>query len=106
MAQEHLCQLSGQTHHLYAAAVIYDGERPVWRHVGQARMTMHDLDATDIANYLDWAWPEVESSVGAYQAEGLGAALFSRIEGDWFSVLGLPLLNVCAFLRLRGWRFP
>lgn len=104
-AVEHLSQLSGQTHHLYAAAVIYDDGKPVWRHVGVARMTMHTLREDEIINYLDHAWPDVAGSVGAYQAEALGARLFSRIEGDWFSVLGLPLLELCSYLRLRGWRF-
>lgn len=104
-AQAQLEHLSAQTHHLYSAAVIYEDGTPVWRHVGVARMTMHSLSRDDIAAYLDRAWPEVATSVGAYQAEGLGARLFSRIDGDWFSVLGMPLLDICSFLRLRGWRF-
>jgi septum formation protein len=105
MAREQLMRLSGQTHHLYSAAVIYDGAEPAWRHVGIARMTMHSLTPGEIDTYLDRAWPEVASSVGAYQAESIGARLFSRIDGDWFSVLGLPLLDICSFLRLRGWSF-
>ena len=105
-AAEHLRRLSGQTHRLLSAAVLYDGGEPVWRHVGVARLTMHALTEDEIAAYLDRAWPDVAGCVGAYQAEGLGARLFSRIEGDWFSVLGLPLLELCAFLRLRGWLTP
>jgi septum formation protein len=104
-AQAHLAQLAGQTHHLYAAAVLYEDDRPVWRHVGVARITMHQLTDAEISGYLDQAWPDVATSVGAYQAEALGARLFARIEGDWFSVLGLPLLDLCSYLRLRGWRF-
>jgi septum formation protein len=104
-ARDQLLSLSGQTHHLYSAAVIYDGPEPVWRHVGVARMTMHSLTAAEIDAYLDRAWPDVASSVGAYQAERIGARLFSRIDGDWFSVLGLPLLDICSYLRLRGWSF-
>lgn len=102
-AREHLGLLSGQTHHLFSAAVIYEDGEPVWRHVGAVRMTMHALSPEEIDSYLDRAWPEVATSVGAYQAEALGARLFSRIEGDWFSVLGLPLLEIASFLRLRGW---
>jgi septum formation protein len=103
-AQAQLEALSGKTHHLYSAAVIYEGSEPVWRHVGIARMTMHAMEREEIAAYLDLAWPDVGSSVGGYHAEALGARLFSRIEGDWFSVLGLPLLDITSFLRLRGWR--
>jgi septum formation protein len=101
-----LARLSGQTHRLLSAAVIYDGGEPVWRAIGQARLTMHSLTEAEIDAYLDRAWPDVASSVGAYHAESHGARLFSRIDGDWFSVLGLPLLNVLSFLRQRGWLDP
>jgi septum formation protein len=63
---------------------------------------MRDLDADFIAAYLDAAGPEVLSSVGVYQLEGLGAHLFTRIEGDYFTILGLPLLPLLAFLRDQG----
>ncbi|UWQ95792.1 Maf family protein [Rhodobacteraceae bacterium M385] len=101
-AAEHLRTLSGQTHHLYSAAVIYEGAKPIWRTVGSARLSMHDLSDADIDRYLDKAWPEVSGCVGAYQAEALGGQLFSRIDGDWFSVLGLPLLQLISYLRTRG----
>lgn len=101
-AANHLRKLSGQTHHLYSAAVIYEDFKPVWRTVGSARLTMHPLSDTDIDAYLDRAWPAVEGCVGAYQAEALGGQLFSRIDGDWFSVMGLPLLQVLSYLRMRG----
>lgn len=101
-AARHLRHLSGQTHHLYSAAVIYEGTKPVWRTVGTARLSMHVLTDTEIAAYLDQAWPDVAGCVGAYQAESLGGQLFSRIDGDWFSVLGLPLLQVLSYLRMRG----
>jgi septum formation protein len=104
-AHDQLSRLSGQTHHLYSAAVIYENAEPVWRFVGVARMTMHKLTDPEISGYLDQTWPAVATSVGAYQAEAQGARLFSRIDGDWFSVLGLPLLDIASYLRLRGWRF-
>lgn len=97
-----LAQLSGKTHHLYSAAVIYEDAKPVWRHTGSARMAMHTLTSAQINAYLDRAWPDVSSSVGAYHAEALGAQLFATIQGDWFSVLGMPLLEVLSYLRLRG----
>lgn len=101
-AADHLRALSGQTHHLYSAAVIYEGAKPIWRTVGSARLSMHSLTDAEIDGYLDKAWPEVSGCVGAYQAEALGGQLFSRIDGDWFSVLGLPLLQLISYLRTRG----
>lgn len=105
-AKAQLQQLSGQTHHLYAAAVIYEDGKPVWRAVGAARLSMHTLTEPQIDAYLEQAWPTVSGSVGGYQAENIGAQLFSRIDGDWFSVLGLPLLQVLSYLRLRGMLAP
>lgn len=98
-----LTALQGKQHQLLSSAVIYVDGEPIWRSVGQVRMSMHALDGPAIERYLDRAWPEVLGSVGAYHAEGYGARLFSRIDGDWFSVLGMPLLDVCSYLRLRGW---
>jgi len=105
-AAQTLSELQGKTHKLLSAAVIYFEGEPVWRHVGQARLTMHSLSPEQIEAYLSRAWPDVSGSVGAYHAEGLGAQLFARIDGDWHSVLGLPLLNVLSFLRTRGWLEP
>jgi septum formation protein len=102
-AAAQLAELQGQTHLLLSSAVIYHEAAPVWRAVGQARMTMHAMSPSEIDSYLDRVWPDVASSVGAYHAEDYGARLFSRIEGDWFTVMGLPLLEVLSFMRLRGW---
>lgn len=101
-AADHLQALQGDTHRLLSAAVIYENGEPIWRNIGQARMTMHPLSDAEIEAYLDTAWPTVFASVGAYHAEGYGARLFSRIDGDWYSVLGMPLLNILSFLRRRG----
>jgi septum formation protein len=91
--------LSGQTHALHSAiAVAFDGSI-VFETVAVARMTMRQLSETDIAAYLDEAGDAVTSSVGAYQLEGLGVHLFERIEGDHFTILGLPLLPLLDFLR-------
>ena len=102
-AAEQLMRLQGAQHILLSSAVICFEGQPIWRTVGQARLRMHSLEHSDIDAYLATAWPGVEGSVGAYHAEGYGARLFSRIEGDWFSVLGLPLLDLCSYFRLRGW---
>jgi septum formation protein len=102
-AAKQLLELQGKTHLLLSSAVLYQDGEPIWRSIGQARMTMHALTEAEIEDYLDHAWPDVASSVGAYHAEAYGARLFSRIDGDWYSVLGMPLLDVLSFLRLRGW---
>lgn len=97
-----LRQLRGQTHQLLSAVVIYQGERPIWRHVGVARLTMRDASDAYLTAYVDRNWPALQNSVGAYQLEGEGVRLFSRIEGDYFTILGLPLLELLSYLTIRG----
>jgi septum formation protein len=98
-AAEQLRALSGQTHELHSAiAVVLDG-KIMFETVAVARMTMRPLSGDDIRIYLDEAGEAVTTSVGAYQLEGLGVHLFERIEGDHFTILGLPLLPLLAFLR-------
>jgi septum formation protein len=93
--------LAGRTHELHSAvAVARDGET-LFADVAVARMTMRPLDDVAISAYLDAAREAVTTSVGAYQLEGLGIHLFERIEGDHFTILGLPLLPLLAFLRSR-----
>lgn len=98
-AIEQIRALSGRTHTLHSAiAVALDG-RIVFETVAVAGMTMRSLGDTDIAAYLDQAGEAVTQSVGAYQLEGLGIHLFERIDGDHFTILGLPLLPLLGFLR-------
>jgi septum formation protein len=98
-AAAHLAALSGRTHRLISSAVcVRDGAR-IWHHTAVASLTMRPLSRAFIDCYLDAAGAAVLRSVGAYQLEGLGAQLFSKIEGDYFTVLGLPLLPLLAFLR-------
>jgi len=98
-AAEQLRALSGQTHELHSAiAVVLDG-KIMFESVTVARMSMRPLSGDDIRVYLDEAGEAVTSTVGAYQLEGLGVHLFERIEGDHFTILGLPLLPLLAFLR-------
>jgi septum formation protein len=103
-AASHLARLAGRTHHLHSAVAIGEGGRIVDRFVETARLTLRPLDATTIAAYVALAGPaRVTSSVGAYQIEGLGIHLFSRIEGEHSTILGLPLLPLLSRLRQRGW---
>jgi septum formation protein len=98
-AAEQLHALSGNSHELHSGvAVARDGEI-LFEEVAIARMTMRRLGEAEIDGYLDAAGAAVTSSVGAYQLEGLGVHLFERIEGDHFTILGLPLLRLLAFLR-------
>jgi septum formation protein len=101
-AAAQLRALAGQVHELHsAAAVARDGEI-VFENVSIARMTMRSLDDAAISAYLDAAGENVATSVGAYQLEGLGVHLFEHIEGDHFTILGLPLLPLLKFLRSQG----
>jgi septum formation protein len=94
-----LALLAGQMHELHSAvSVVKDGE-VLFADLRIARMTMRQLTAREIDIYLDAAGDAVTASVGAYQLEGLGIHLFERIEGDHFTVLGLPLLPLLAFMR-------
>lgn len=101
-ARAQLLALSGREHRLISAAVIIRGGERVWQGVDVARLTMRTLSSAFIDGYLDRAGPAVLGSVGVYQLEGLGVQLFDRIEGDYFTILGLPLLPLLAYLRRHG----
>ena len=101
-AADQLAALAGHTHILHSAVgVVREGE-VLFSHVAAARMSMRKLTDAQIASYLDQAGDAVTTSVGAYQLEGLGVNLFERIEGDHFTILGLPLLPLLAFLRSQN----
>jgi septum formation protein len=101
-ARAQLQALSGRRHRLISSLVaLRDGQR-LWHHTGEAVLTMRKFSDAFLESYLTAAGPAVLESVGAYQLEGLGAQLFTRIEGDYFTVLGLPLLPLLDFLRLQG----
>ena len=97
-----LQSLRGTTHRLTSAAVVALGGEPIWRHVDTAKLTMRDFSDAFLDSYLDAEWPAIGGCVGGYRLEGLGIQLFSRIDGDHFTILGLPLLPLLDWLRVRG----
>jgi septum formation protein len=101
-AVEHLRRLSGRRHDLVSAAVMAVDGKAVWRVVDRARMHVRTLSYSFIDDYVATEWPAISECVGCYRIEGKGAQLFSRIEGSQFTVLGLPLLPVLDYLRVRG----
>jgi septum formation protein len=98
-AAEQLRALAGRAHELHSAIAVARDGKILFAEIAIARMTMRALDEAGIDAYLDAAGEAVTSSVGTYQLEGLGVHLFERIEGDHFTILGLPLLPLLAFLR-------
>jgi septum formation protein len=101
-ARSHLERLHGRSHRLVSAAIVaLDGTR-IWGVTDEAELTMRRLSAGFVADYLARVGDKVLQSVGAYQLEGMGAQLFSRVRGDYFTILGLPLLPLLGFLRGRG----
>lgn len=100
-ARRQLMDLAGKTHILVSAVVLAEGGRMVWSHAETATLAMRPFSADFLDGYLAKAGPDVCLSVGAYQLEGLGAQLFERIEGDYFTILGLPLVALLGELRAR-----
>jgi septum formation protein len=105
-ARAQLRTLSGRTHSLHSAVACVENGTVVFDHVSVARLTMRTLTDEFLDVYLDAAGESAMESVGGYQLEGLGSQLFERVEGDYFAILGLPLLNVLAFLRRHGCLLP
>lgn len=101
-AAEHLRKLSGKAHTLETAIVIAENGVPVWRHLARPKLTVRPVSEAFISAYIEACGEALLSTVGAYQLEGAGAQLFTRIEGDYFSILGLPLLPLLDYLRVRS----
>lgn len=101
-ARQRLKLMRGKTHYLVGAVVICENGVPVWRHMAKTKLTMREFSDGFLEDYLEKEGDLVTKSVGAYRFEGLGAQLFSHVEGDFFSILGLSLLPVMDYLRIRG----
>lgn len=101
-ARRHLLALSGKTHQLNSAAVLVRNGEVLWRHVGIANLTMRKLEPAFIGRHLARVGDKALSSVGAYQIEGEGIQLFEKVEGDYFTIVGLPLLPLLSELRRLG----
>ena len=101
-ARHQLLKLSGKTHLLHSAVACARGEEIVWQHVETAALTMRKLTPAFIGRYLAAVGDDALKSVGVYQLEGRGIQLFEKVDGDFFTILGLPLLPLLAFLRSEG----
>ncbi len=101
-AEDQLRRMRGKRHDLISAVVICEAGRPVWRQVGIVRMTMKNFSDAWLQGYIGRNWDSIQHSVGAYKLEEEGVRLFERIDGDYFTVLGLPLLGLLSYLEQRG----
>lgn len=101
-AAAQLRRLKGRQHKLFSAVAIAREGSVVWRAMGEATLTMRDFSDEFLTAYLGETGEDILGSVGAYHVEGLGIQLFSRIEGDQFTIMGLPLVPVLDFLRTHG----
>lgn len=101
-ALSQLRSMRGRGHSLLSAAVIYENGRPVWRHVGQVRLVMREASDSYLEDYVHRNWDSIRDAVGAYKLEEEGIRLFQSIDGDYFTVLGMPLLEILNYLTARG----
>lgn len=99
---EQLKELRGKQHVLHSAAVICQLGRPIWRHVGSVRLRMAQNSDEYLIEYIKRNWETVRHCVGGYQIESEGIRLFERVDGDYFSILGLPMFELLAYLKVRG----
>jgi len=101
-ARAQLGAFRGQSHRLISAVVLYDAGKPIWRHISEASLTMRMVTDGYLDDYIARNWPTVQHCVGGYMLEQEGVRLFSDITGDYFTILGLPLLPLIGYLGSRG----
>ncbi|MDP1599942.1 nucleoside triphosphate pyrophosphatase [Phenylobacterium sp.] len=101
-AAERLRTMRGKPHKLHSAVVVAKDGAPIWREIVSATLTMRDFSDEFLASYLELEGEEALGSVGCYRLEGPGAQLFSKIEGDYFAILGLPLMGLLDLFRRHG----
>ena len=101
-ARERLLEMRGKAHKLMGAVVVCENGETVWRHLSVTKLTVRDFSDAFLDQYIKLEGESLTKSVGAYRFEGPGAQLFSKVEGDFFSILGLPLLPLLDYLRTRG----
>lgn len=101
-ARAQLLSLRGQTHQLISALVLYDEAKPIWRTSATASLTMRAFSDDYLTAYLARNWPSIQTSVGGYKLEQEGIRLFTSVIGDYFTILGLPMLPLLNYLETRG----
>ena len=101
-ARAQLMALRGKSHRLFSAVVLYEQAKPVWRHVEEASLTMRSFSDGFLDDYIARNWDDIRHSVGAYQLEREGARLFAAVDGNHFTILGLPMLPLLKALREFG----